>query len=61
MFFVMPHCPPGQLAHFGTNPWETPFAELEDEASLAVIGGIKVSRHAKVNIWFESGHCLSAR
>merc|ERR1719409_1573187 len=38
----MPHCPPGQLAHFGTNPWETPFAELEDEASLSVFGNIKV-------------------
>lgn len=27
-----------QLAAFGSNPWETPFARLADEASLATLG-----------------------
>jgi hypothetical protein len=38
MFFVMPGCPPHQLAAFGKNPWETPFAKLADQASLDVVG-----------------------
>ena len=41
MFFVMPDCPTGQLRHFGTNAWETPFAQVLDAESLAVVGGFK--------------------
>lgn len=29
MFFVMPDTPKHQLEHFGTNPWETPFAVVD--------------------------------
>lgn len=39
MFFVMPGTPSSQLTHFGVNPWETPFAQLFDEASLNEVGG----------------------
>mmetsp|Transcript_33354 Transcript_33354/g.100569 ORF Transcript_33354/g.100569 Transcript_33354/m.100569 type:complete len:296 (+) Transcript_33354:939-1826(+) len=37
MFLVMPDAPPHQLAAFGTNPWETPFAVADDVAVKEVL------------------------
>lgn len=37
MFFVMPETPQGQLDHFGTNPWETPFAIADPQAVREVL------------------------
>merc|ERR1712129_548625 len=41
MFFVMPETPAQQLAAFGQEPWETPFAVLADVSSLAVLSVIR--------------------
>ena len=37
MFFVMPDTPKHQLDHFGTNPWETPFAVCDPGAVRDVL------------------------